>query len=405
MNQYFISISVSELQQWLGDDQLPIVRDRISQIEENERICHLLQRLPAFSIDDEAGVLFVQIGYPDSWDPTTDISVVLINLRDVVEFIPLTKYAEDVLNIRYSSVIALGEPRFEHEFIHFKYQTKSKLSKLIGNRFVNTLINFGSTKFSVRDDLLKHLPRALMAADHRIPKINNLAPDSEDAKNTTSCVEIGFEYTRQKPLKESKELACLLDIGLALKAKESQLLEAKSLINELRDVCKQLKSKNDESKLSLLEIFSDKELIQFDEKTLKKHKKILPVSIISLALFLRWKHTFHEAQGERFNIKAVTKDIEELASDLIDVGHIADALWLLGAYLGGEFITPFCREFHQNEYPSLQFANEKTALKSIDAWKKESSSSTRKIKKTTSTRNTKRRNTRKTVNAAESVAV
>lgn len=71
MHRYFIGISVSERQQWLADDVLPVLTGRIAHGRMHAGAASsglspesLFRTLPAFAPDDPAGMLIAEISGP-----------------------------------------------------------------------------------------------------------------------------------------------------------------------------------------------------------------------------------------------------------------------------------------------------------------------------------------------------
>src|SRR5690554_4407540 len=115
MNAYYVSVSISELQQWLVDEELLVFTDRIThkikQLDESSsgvELESLFKRLPKFSLDDSAGVLIVEIGGPESWQVDAVPAIRCLNLSVIKRFIPLTEDARKVLSVNWASTIKLS---------------------------------------------------------------------------------------------------------------------------------------------------------------------------------------------------------------------------------------------------------------------------------------------------------
>ena len=102
MSKYFIGISISELQHWFADNELPLLTDRVTyykncpddSIPSDFDPGSIFNSLPAFSLDDPAGVLIVEISGPRTWEADDDPNIRYLTMSGVKQFIPLTEDAK-----------------------------------------------------------------------------------------------------------------------------------------------------------------------------------------------------------------------------------------------------------------------------------------------------------------------
>ena len=90
INEYYIGISISELQQWLVDEELSVLKDRIVHsrvsLTKNSSFHDLLtlfKSLPVFAVDDQAGVLIVEISPSNTWVVDNDPRICHVSLSGV----------------------------------------------------------------------------------------------------------------------------------------------------------------------------------------------------------------------------------------------------------------------------------------------------------------------------------
>lgn len=382
MGEYYFSLSVSELQQWLVDDTLAIGADRFvlfpqefsqqpnpgtNDDAKSMQIALLLARLPAFALDDSAGVLICKVDEPEKWHPTGIPGVYNLQLANVLEFIPLTQGGFDSLGLRFSSIIKISHPRFETEFVRHRYEIKAKFSKRAGDLLIESLINFGENNFVISEETIKFLPEALKFAEH--------AAESEPADGVLShknWLNLFFGYRRNKPLPNHEIINNIADIGIVLASIEKKInAEWMPELVEFRDkwrkLYNRLKSMRDISEEMLGEIYSDNQLNSLNIEFVKKFSGTNKISLVSMGLFLHWKQRFHN-NNSHINFHALISDLNSLA-DRVDIDDVAIAVWLFGAYLGTSEILPFYRFLHKEKYFVLNFSNDIPELKPINAWK------------------------------------
>ena len=377
MSEYFIGISISELQQWLSDDELPILTDRVTHSikpldasSSDDELESLFKSLPAFSLDDVAGVLIAEVSGPTTWRADNDPGIRHLALSLVKKFIPLTEDAKTALSVNWSRVIELSPAIFESEFTYFRISRKSISSRVAGNLFVNIFIDHGPKGFEVSNLFAKSLPRALMAAEHRkLDEIEILLGNRIDDFPET-WVERTFDdirrYDHENKLVNLKNkpdnLRGIVIVGVIFSTVEA----VKALTDEFRAIYKRLEGAAKVNDQSLALVYADSELSQLKARFNVNQKGSESISLVTLGLFLRWKLAFHD-QRSTVNAPSILNDVQSLVG-LVDVELVANALWMMGAYLGMENITPTHRHLHQNNYPALRFSGKEQSLKPVDAW-------------------------------------
>jgi len=377
MDKYFIGISISELQQWLADDELPVITDRITHSRSpldaslsDSELESLFKFLPAFSLDDTAGVLIVEVSGPESWKADENPHIRYLALSEVKRFIPLTDDAKIALSVNWSRVIRLSESIFEQQFTHFRISRKSIIALKAGNLFANLFIDHGPTKFSATNLFAKALPRALMAAEHRNPiEIEKLRYFGDDELLET-WVERAFgdikKYDKENKLsilrKKSENIRDIASVGFLLSTVE----EVKTLTDNFRSIYKRLEGAAKDHDQSLVVVYADSELSQLKASFNVYPKDSETISLVTLGLFLRWKQAFHD-QRSTVNVQSIFNDVNSMVG-FVDVKLVSNALWMMGAYLGMENISPTYRYLHQEKYHALSFVGHENVLRPVVAW-------------------------------------
>lgn len=367
MSDYYVGISISDLQQWLADDSLPVIISRVfhSRVQldasaPEESFEGLFKRLPSFALDDPAGVLVAQVGPPETWMADDEPDVRVLGLKNAKRFFPLTEDAGRVLAVTWTRVIHLEEAFFEKWFLRFRLRKKRDYADLAGRIFTSAFIDYSEASFAPNPIFRDSLPRALMGAEHHKPDEINKLLNGEFENNFNTWVERAFGYTRHKQIDRPENLKSFYDVGLILSEVGSQ----KTLTDSLRSICERLKEVGEPS---LADICSDPELL-----VLKfgfyfgKDEGDASIHPVTLALFLRWKQDFHDNRSS-VNTEYIFNDVRAL-SGLVEVEIVSNALWMMGAYLGMENVSPIFRYLNSNRYPGLKFSADQKLFRPVQVW-------------------------------------
>lgn len=377
MSEYFISISISELQQWLADDELPVLTDRITYSKKpldasssGSDLESLFKSLPAFSLDDLAGVLIVDVSGPDTWRPDDNPGIRYLALSKVKKFIPLTEDAKIALSVHWSGIIELSAAIFEREFTYFRISRKSISARTAGNLFANLFIDYGSEGFAASGLFVASLPCALMAAEHRkLDEIEKLRV-WRNHELAETWVERVFgdikRYDKENKLGNLKNIPDNLR-GISILGVLFSTVEAmKAFTEKFRSVYSVLKETTKGPDQTLALVYADPVLSQLKVSFFVNPQRSETVSLVTLGLFLRWKQAFFD-QRSKVNAQLILDDVNSLAG-FVEVKLVANALWMMGAYLGMEYIAPTYRHLHQVKYPALRFSGNEKSLRPVAAW-------------------------------------
>jgi hypothetical protein len=376
MHKYFIGLSVSELQQWLADDVLPVLTGRIAHSRMHTDAASLgsvpeslFRTLPAFAPDDPAGVLIAEVSGPGTWREDDNPSIRCLPLSAVKRFIPLTEDARTALTLHLGRIIDLSPAIFEHEFTRFRISRKSIAANNAGNLFANLLINYDLGGYTADSVFADSLPRALMAAEHRKPdEIEELfGRQAGDLPET--WVERAFSDI--KPARNNQpvnlrnmpvSLRGIYMLGLLLASAET----VEDRTSDVRAVWQILGKKPNGLDPSLAQVYAEPKLFPLEVRLDVAQKSSAQVSLVTLALFLHWKQAFHD-QRSTVDAPSILKDVRSL-DGLVKLEQVANALWMMGAYLGMEHIAPTYLYLHRKKYPALQFAGQEERLEPVRAW-------------------------------------
>lgn len=366
MGEYYIGLSISELQQWLADDAISISVSRVfhSRVHLDDQAGEayfdgLFRVLPPFALDDPAGVLIAEITGPATWGVDDEPTICNLHLNAVRRFIPLLSDARKVLAINWSETICLEEAIFEKRFLRFRLRRKKVRAIEAGLKFVSIFINHGDIKFDVSDDYKNSLTRALMVADQLRPDEINEVLGRHAEKYKETWVDRLFGYTRHKRIDRAENIKSFFDVGVIL----SETGATESLIDDFRGICVRI---NRSGEPSLAEICSDPELLQFPVNFDISGMDSSQISVVTLGLFLRWKQRFHDDRSA-VNAGAIYDDVCSIA-EKVDVHVVSSALWMIGAYLGMEHVSPIYRLAHRDDYKALAFNGLENNIVPVSAW-------------------------------------
>lgn len=368
MSAYYISISISELQQWLADEELWIFTDSImhsfKQLDADSsgaELENLFKRLPRFSLDDHAGVLIIEVSGPESWHVDDVPAIRRLSLSVTRCFIPLTEDARKVLSINWASTIKLSAAIFEPKFIQYRLHNKEVLANRAGNLCANLFVYHGYTRFVASDLFANTLPRALLTAEHKkTDEIKNILGSQID-KLAETWVEYSFGYTRHKPVNRPRNIQSFYDVGLLLSTKYEK---DNDIIVKLRGICEN--PVKDWLEQSLDVVYTDEELASLSTGFYIDETSDELISLATLALFLRWKQAFHE-QRQTVDAFSILEDVKIL-SEHVNITQVVNALWMLGAYLGMEHVSQIYRYANKDNYPALASVNIEKEFEAVPAW-------------------------------------
>ncbi len=215
--------------------------------------------------------------------------------------IPLTTRSREILNGRFHGAVTLSEPIFE-KFIEEQFSHRDLRNKIQGgDALVEVLIaNYD------QNDLVGF--RGIVTSD----------------SEAGALVQISLRYTRHAPA-PLEPISGLRDLRKILR---DSLSDPKHLNPPLAKLSAWGDSKWDTIS-GFRKVYGDPELIKCLD-LIDDHWK-LPVSSVSLGIFLHWRELTLKWQG--IDLQALQTDCRELAG-VLDARFVLEAIWLLGFSVG-----------------------------------------------------------------------
>ena len=334
-----VGVTYGEFQSWYNYGEIRICYNRIVTLEtttEGEpdpvspNVSILLERIPQLNLEDEEGILLIQLKPVDikisnyEIDPQT----IYLPIDCIQSIIPLTERAGRILGTRIGSFGVNLSPAYFHQQVRetwFRFGVRKALRG--GDTLVRALFENG---LQVIDETLrKSIEFGIWELDY---SKDCSKPDTSNSNIT--LIAKSFKYTRRELFKYG-DLDYMLDAGLVLnEAFKSEDEEKSPRLQPFRDVLEKAIGK----KASLVDVFKNVEWIQTINKMEHDLLDSTPVGLISLVLFLRWKERFHKMNQEVDFIK-----LKEEAADCagsINFDNTVSAVWMFGCFVGYENVAP-----------------------------------------------------------------
>ncbi|MFQ3246878.1 MAG: hypothetical protein ACI9WC_001487 [Arenicella sp.] len=373
MNQLceMIGLSFGEFQSWYYSGDIRLSSDRFVNIEISEDgtpvsgcsyIPCLFERLPDIGLDDEEGILLIQLNPIQSSDNvlrtnSIQTGIIFIPIERLMRVIPLSDRARRILTPRMDSFgIEISEPYFEDyaRIAHCRMKVKDALRG--GDALTNTLFTMeaGDIDDDVRSATKEGIARLEGKDNH---------PQEQRAFN---WVIDAYSYTRKVPFKKGN-IDYVIDSGVVLKTYCSRLNISDSLVKAYRETVKVITDGHEPS-APLCEILANLRAKQETQKSGDEFFNRSLASLISLSIFLYWKEVFHKNNNE-IDYQGLIDDVIKFNNG-IGFQSTLVAVWLLGNYAGFERIAPFVYHTNSDRYswfsgPNrkiVKIANTETAL-------------------------------------------
>ena len=379
----FVGVTYGEFQSWYNYGELRICSSRFVDLEttpdgtpdsESPHVSTLLERIPQLNLEDEEGILLIQLKPVDIkidnyQIPNIDFHTMYLPIECIQRVIPLTERAGRILEPRMGSFRVIISPSYFDKQVRgtwFRLGLRKALrggDSLVKGIFRDGLKIIGET-------LRKAVEFGICELDYHDCSMEDLA-----GKNLTWIAE-AFKYSRREPFKAG-DLDYIMDAGVLLKKsigeKNSQLLQP------LRDVVDEASEKKD--KIGSIEGFFNHS--QWNQSISKmEESKLLGTTsagFTSLVLFLRWKEQFHK-MNQKVDFSQLYEDAAKFAVS-IDFEQTVSAVWIFGCFVGYENVTQEVYTDEKYSFSSLteplfkekisKPEKEKTDEKSVDSPEKE----------------------------------
>jgi hypothetical protein len=311
---YLVPLFVDEFQFLHDSGYISLDRSRIvvasaekGSLSRPEVLCQVAAGLPNFMPDAELSVViacFNSVSFEGdrfkSCEPL-DASKTCFMAKECSGLIPLTERSREILNGRFNREVELMEPVFEG-LIEERFNQRDLQNKIQGG-----------------DALVE-----VLVANYDTYDISGLR--SILTSNTEACafVQKALGYTRHAPA-TLEPISGLRDLRKILR---DTLSNPKQLNPPLATLSAWGDTKWD-SVSGFRKVYGDLELIKSLDLIDDYWK--LPVSAVSLGIFLHWRELSLRVQG--VDLKALQPDCREL-SGVLDAQFILEAIWLLGFSAG-----------------------------------------------------------------------
>jgi len=335
-----VGVTYGEFQSWYNYGEIRICSSRIVDFEttldgppdpESPNVSTLLERIPQLNLEDEEGVLIIQLK-PDDIEidnykiSKIDVQTIYLPIECIQRVIPLTERACRILEPRVGSFGVKISPAYFHKQVGGKWFRLKLLKALRGG---DVLVN---ARFR---DGLKNIDETLRkAVEFGICELLYQDCSMEDlADKNTIWIAEAFKYSRREPFKLG-DLDYMIDAGAVLnEAFKSGDEEKSPRLKPFKDVLENAIDK----RASLVEVFKDTKWIQDINKMERDLLGTTSVGLASLVLFLRWKEQFHKLNQE-VDFDQLKEDTAEFAVSISFEQTVA-AVWMFGCFVGYENVT------------------------------------------------------------------
>ncbi len=311
---YLVPLFIDEFQSLHDSGYISVDRSRIvvasaekGSLSRPEALCQVAAALPDFMPDAELSVViacFSSVSFEGgrfkSCDPL-DASKACFMAKECSGLIPLTERSREILNGRFNREVELMEPVFEG-LIEERFTQRDLLNKIQGG---DALVEVLVSNYDIND----------FSGFRGIVTANSEAG---------ALVQKALGYTRHAPA-ALEPISGLRDLRKILR---DTLSDPKHLNPPLAKLSAWGDPKWD-TVSGFRKVYGDLELIKSLDLIDDYWK--LPVSAVSLGIFLHWRELSLRVQG--VDLKALQPDCRELAG-VLDARFVLEAIWLLGFSAG-----------------------------------------------------------------------
>ena len=336
-----VGVTYGEFQSWYNYGEIRICSSRVVDLEttpdgtpdpESPHVSTLLERIPQLNLEDEEGILLIQlkpveIGIDNYEISHIDYHTIYLPIESIQRVIPLTERAGRILEPRMRNFRVIISPSYFDKQVRetwFRFRLRKALRG--GDILVKAL--FRDRLKIIDETLRKAVEFGICELDYQDCSMEDLA-----GKNITWIAE-AFKYSRREPFKFG-DLNYILDAGVVL---NNSIGEGNSqLLGPLRKVVEDAHKKIDKIG-SMVDFFNHS---QWNQSISKMEESNLlgttPAGFKSLVLFLRWKERFHK-MNQKVDFSQLYEDASEFAGP-INFEQTESAVWMFGCFVGYENIT------------------------------------------------------------------
>jgi hypothetical protein len=348
----FVAVTYGEFQAWYNYGELRLRRDRLVPLSGgndglpdpgNPHVNSLIERSPQLSLEDEEGILIIQVG-ATHYDVGNDPHTLLLPIDCVKHVIPLTDRAQRILESRMQG-IKLERPYLEAPVGRAWFKMGVRRAWRGGDALVGLLFEDGLS--CIGDPLRQAVEEGIWKIEPRDDEPGR-GPSERDAGKT--WVPKAFAFARPAPYnKGGGEMDYLRDAHAVLSdcqkpkktdvAPSGQPIQGQpdrpfGLLEKVgSDLAKEFKATG-----RLVEIVASEHFAQAAKATQFGFENAVPAELATLVLFLRWKDLFHK-QRDQVEVEGLATEIPGFVS-AVGFDETVAAVWLLGCFAGYERIAP-----------------------------------------------------------------
>ena len=285
-------------------------------------IGRLLERLPQLMLDDQEGILILELKPRESVPKSTVVEVVIGDVRNVI---PTTRRAKRILAPRLQSLgLELDRPRFESPVLE-QWSGRNIENAIDGGRELCRLL-FGDG--GCADEKLR------AAVEAAIRQVDRQEGQNVEEDGAATWIPAAFQFTRHDPY-EYGSINYLMDSGKVL-TKVSWPEESNG-VERCREVVRAMIGRRTAIS-TLADVARDAEVVNLAAELEEAAPGCFPSGFRSLVIFCRWKELFHRWR-EAVDAEALTAEARELIAADVDYWSVRESLWLLGCFAGHDRVA------------------------------------------------------------------
>ena len=348
----FVGVTYGEFQSLYHYGRGRIPGDRVVRLKMNadgtpagtksakKNVADLLERVPQLMLDDQEGVVILEL------KPRQSVSkgkkVIEVGIGDVQNVIPTTRRAKRILEPRMRSLgVTLDQPRFEGLVLE-QWSRRNIENAIDGGQALCRLL-FGDDGRAdekgvgevAGDDGGRRLRDAVETAIRQLDRQEGQDVDEDEAAMAATWIPAAYRFTRHDPY-DYGSVDYLIDSGQVLK--KLSWPEQSDGVERCREVVRGVLDRR--SGISTLaDVVGDEEVASLAAALEETAPGVFPAGFRSLVMFCRWKELFH-GWREAVDLQALANEARELVAAGIDLRSVRESLWLLGCFAGHERVAP-----------------------------------------------------------------
>lgn len=348
----FVGVTYGEFQSLYHYGRGRIPGDRVVRLKMNadgtpagtksakKKVADLLERVPQLMLDDQEGVVILEL------EPRQSVSkgqrVVEVGIRDVRSVIPTTRRAKRILEPRMRSLgVALDRPRFEGPVLE-QWSRRNVENAIDGGEALCRLLlsddgcaDETGVGEAAGDDSGRQLRAAVESAIRQLDRQEGQDLDEDEVATAATWIPAAYRFTRHDPY-DYGAIDYLIDSGQVLK--KLSWPERSDGVERCREVVRGVLDRR-AGISTLADVVGDAEVASLAAALEETAPGLFPAGFRSLVIFCRWKELFH-GWREAVDLWALRKEAQDLVDARVDFRSVRESLWLLGCFAGHERVAP-----------------------------------------------------------------